>query len=150
MNVRTKEMYSEVYSILNMLGDEYKNKLPDNLIEMIKKEKLDSYNPKYDLNTEFQNLNIKKDTLAIIALFHLNYWCETEEEKDSLKKILKENQEKYDSEIREKYNTDNLFKKKEQNDDLKQENTNVDVSMVEYKESIFKKILKKIKNIFFH
>ena len=150
MNVRTKEMYSEVYSILNMLGDEYKNKLPDNLIEMIKKEKQDSYDPKYDLNTEFQNLNIKKDTLAMIALFHLNYWCKTEEEKDSLIKILKENQEKYDSEIREKYNTDNLFKKKEQNDDLKQENTNVDVSMVEYKESIFKKILKKIKNIFFH
>ena len=150
MNVRTKEMYSEVYSILNMLGDEYKNKLPDNLIEMIKKEKQDSYDPKYDLNTEFQNLNIKKDTLAMIALFYLNYWCKTEEEKDSLIKILKENQEKYDSEIREKYNTDNLFKKKEQNDDLKQENTNVDVSMVEYKESIFKKILKKIKNIFFH
>ena len=36
MNTKTKEIYSEVYSVLNMLGNDYINKIPDNLYKMIK------------------------------------------------------------------------------------------------------------------
>lgn len=38
MNVQTQEIYSEVYSILNLLGESYINKLPISLFNMIKQE----------------------------------------------------------------------------------------------------------------
>ena len=59
-----------------------------------------------------------------------------------------ENDKKIEAEMRERYNPDNLFKKKEkeeQNNEVKQENT----ELIEYKEqNIFKKILNKIMKFF--
>ena len=47
MNVATQEMYSEVYSILNLLGNSYIEKLPKSLFKMIEEEKSSTYNPQY-------------------------------------------------------------------------------------------------------
>ena len=33
MNIKTKEIYSEVYQVLNLLGNEYIDKLPTSLIK---------------------------------------------------------------------------------------------------------------------
>ena len=49
-------------------------------------------------------------------MLKLKYWCKTEEEKEVLLNILNENEKKQQKEISEKYNPDNLFKNKsEQN-----------------------------------
>lgn len=146
MNVQTQEMYSEVYSILNLLGESYIKKLPVSLFNMIKEEKRQDYNPKYDSKINLEQQNIKRETLSMIALFHLNYWCNSDEEKNELKTLFKTNEEKHQAEIREKYNPDNLFKKRS----LQQEENVItnEVAMVEYKESIFKRFINKIKNIF--
>ena len=84
----------------------------------------------------------------MIALFHLNYWCNSQEEKEKLKALLKNNEEKHQAEIREKYNPDNLFKNRKQNVVNEPETISEPVAMIEYKESIFKRILNKIKDIF--
>ena len=42
----------------------------------------------------------------MIALFHLNYWCNSNEEKEQLKQLFKNNEEKHQAEMREKYNPD--------------------------------------------
>lgn len=146
MNVQTQEMYSEVYSILNLLGESYIKKLPVSLFNMIKEEKRQDYNPKYDSKINLEQQNIKRETLSMIALFHLNYWCNSDEEKNELKTLFKTNEEKHQAEIREKYNPDNLFKKRS----LQQEENVItnEVAMVEYKEPLFKKIINKIKRIF--
>lgn len=146
MNVQTQEMYSEVYSILNLLGESYIKKLPISLFNMIKEEKRQDYNPKYDSRINLEQQNVKRETLSMIALFHLNYWCNSEDEKNKLKTLFKTNEEKYQAEIREKYNPDNLFKKR-----ISQQEENTitnEVSMVEYKEPFFKRIFNKIKRIF--
>ena len=146
MNVQTQEIYSEVYSILNLLGESYIKKLPVSLFNMIKEEKRQDYNPKYDSKINLEQQNIKRETLSMIALFHLNYWCNSDEEKNELKTLFKNNEEKYQAEIREKYNPDNLFKKRS----LQQEESTItnEVAMVEYKEPLFKRIINKIKRIF--
>ena len=36
MNVKTKEIYSEVYQVLNLVGNEYIDKLPSSLVNMVK------------------------------------------------------------------------------------------------------------------
>lgn len=146
MNVQTQEIYSEVYNILNLLGENYIQKLPVSLFNMIKEEKRQDYNPKYDSKINLEQQNIKRETLSMIALFHLNYWCNSDEEKNELKTLFKTNEEKYQAEIREKYNPDNLFKKRS----LQQEESTItnEVAMVEYKEPLFKRIINKIKRIF--
>lgn len=143
MNMQTKEIYSEVYSILNLLGEDYIKKLPTDLFNMIEEERKQDYNPQYDLKN-FEGQSIKRASLSMIALFHLNYWCKSDDEKNNLKQIFRKNQEKYQTEIREKYNPDNIFKNKKENIDNDSLN---EVDLIEYKETIFKKILKKIKKI---
>lgn len=145
MDIKTKEIYSEVYSILNMLGESYIEKLPSKLYNLIKEEKSAEYNPQYNGTIALEQQNIKKETLSMIALFHLNYWCNSEEEKHELNKLFNENEEKYQAELREKYNTDNLFKNRNEE---KAENIVTEQSLVEYKEPFFKRILNKIKSLF--
>ena len=146
MNVQTQEIYSEVYSILNLLGESYIKKLPVSLFNMIKEEKRQDYNPKYNSKINLEQQNMKRETLSMIALFHLNYWCNSDEEKNELKTLFKTNEEKHQAEIREKYNPDNLFKKRStQQEEYVATN---EVAMVEYKEPFLKRIFNKIKRMF--
>ncbi len=148
MNIQTQEMYSEVYSILNLLGEEYIKKMPAYLFEMIKEEKSPDYNPKYNLKIDLKQQNIKKESLSIIALIHLNYWCNSDEEKNKLKEIFKTNEQKRQAESKEKYNPDNLFKSYNQTKSKQYQTIQTDISLVPIKESRFTKIIKKLKEFF--
>lgn len=147
MNVGTQEMYSEVYSILNLLGSSYITKLPKSLFKIIEEEKSSTYNLQYSEDQSMSEQNIKRESLSMIALFHLNYWCNSDEEKEQLKQLLKNNEEKHQAEIREKYNPDNLFKNNKQ-ETIQEANVNSNnLAIVEYKESILKKFINKIKSL---
>lgn len=149
MDIKTKEMYSEVYSALNMLGNEYISKLPASLYNMIKSEKLDAYNPTYDGTIALDKQKMKRESISMIALFHLNYWCENETEKNELRQLFKENEDNYQSELREKYNPDNLFNNKIKQQAIQENIVTSDVAMVEYKgQGIFKRIIERIQKFF--
>lgn len=62
MNVATQEMYSEVYSILNLLGNSYIAKLPKSLFKMIEEEKSSTYNPQYREDQSLNEQNIKRES----------------------------------------------------------------------------------------
>lgn len=62
-------------------------------------------------------------------MLNLQYWCKDENEKERLKSVYAENERKYQDELREKYNPDNLFKNKQRVVEEKFEKT----AMVEYK-----------------
>lgn len=150
MDINIQETYSEVYCILNMLGENYIKRLPNSLYKIIRDSKSSTYNPQYSKEKSLNEQNIKRESLSMIALFHLNYWCNSNEEKEQLKQLFKNNEEKHQAEMREKYNPDNLFKNKNNNDvstDKIVEPQNI--SMVEYrKQGIFKRILDKITRFF--
>ena len=143
MNIKTKEIYSEVYQVLNLLGNEYIDKLPKSLFNMLEEKRNINYEPKYTEDLPLNKQNIKKETLSIIALLHLNYWCENVKERNELNQMFKDNEDRYQDELRKKYDPDNIFKKHIQENIIKNE-----VSIVEYKESIFKRIINKIKSLF--
>ena len=90
-------------------------------------------------------MDLKKKTKSLIAMIYLNYLCD-EEEKNNLNSILKSNEEKYQKELREKYNPDNIFKKNNQEAKEKIVEDNAQIKV--YKEPLFKRIINKIKNIF--
>lgn len=152
MDGQTQDIYSEVYSVLNLLGENYIKKLPTSLFDMVKQKRNLNYSPKYNPKINLVEQNIKRESLSMIALFHLNYWCNSSEEKNELTRLFAANEEKHEAELREKYNPDNVFKNVRKDTHIG-ENTVEDsaenqISMVKYKESIVKRILIKIKRIF--
>lgn len=148
MNIKTKEIYSEVYQVLNLLGNDYIDKLPTSLINMLKEKREINYNPEYTDAIPLNEQNIKKETMAIIALLYLNYWCEDENEKLEIKQILKSNEDRYQLELRKRYNLDNIFKNYEQESKKVEADIDDETSMIPYKKSIFKKIINKLKSAF--
>ena len=143
MNIKTKEIYSEVYQVLNLLGNEYIDKLPNRLFNLLKEKRNVNYNPQYTEDIPLNKQNIKKESIAIIALIHLNYWCEDEKEKYELKQILKNNENKYQQELRNKYNPGDIFKKNNPENIVENQ-----TSIIEYKEPLYKKFINKIKSLF--
>lgn len=148
MSDKTKKVYSEVYAFLNIVSEEDRNKIPKKLKEMIEEEREKEYTPSYTFEIPIEEQEISDEAIAMIALLHLNYWCEDENEKERLNEIFNENEKKYQDELREKYNPDNLFKnKKYKEEQLSEEQTN-SVAMVEYKETIFSKLKEWFRNLF--
>lgn len=142
-----KRVYSEIYQILLYLGDEYINKIPEKFLDLIAKERDKKYKPNIVPNIPLENQELLEDTINILALLCMDYWY-TEEEKNNLKELLTINEQNYQNILREKYNPDDIFKKKDFNKNILNE-TKENMQMVEYKEQRwYKKILEKIWKIF--
>lgn len=138
--------YSEVYEILNLLDDKYKDKVPKKVIDFFEEERDKEYTPIIDVDISLDKQNLKRETMVLLAILNLNYWCDSEEEKQEILNSFAENEklkQLEEKELAEKYNLDNLFKKRE---NLK---VTTEVSMIEYKEPNFmQKFLNKIKSFF--
>ena len=140
--------YAEVLLILSYMEQKYADMIPKKLLELFNEEKDQNYQPDINPKISLAEQNLQRKTLALLAMLNLNYWCKDENEKKEMLKMYAENDKKIEAEMRERYNPDNLFKtrkKVEQNDEAKEESTEI----IEYKEqNIFKKILNKIMKFF--
>ena len=138
----TRQAYTEIDTFIDLLDEYNRNKIPQKLRDYFKKEKDINYIKNINPNQPIKEQNLKEETLALIAMLNLQYWCEDESEKQNLKSIYEENEKEYQIKIREKYNPDNIFKNKQKNIETNQQEQ---TAMIEYKEnSIFKKIKKLI------
>lgn len=149
VSIEYREAIVEVLEILQYSDDCIIEKIPKKLIEFWQKNKSTTYKPNLDHNKSINEMDLKNKTKSIITMIYLNYLCD-DEERSNINLILKNNEEKYQQKLRERYNTDNIFKKDNQKLEV-EENvvaTN-NMTMVEYGESIFKKIINMIKR-FFH
>ena len=148
VSLNTRQAYSEIDEFLELLNEEKRNKIPRKLRQFFKEEKDYEYRKGIRLDIPIKEQNLKKETLSIIALLNLQYWCQDEREKDRLKRIYKENELAYEEMLKEKFNPDNIFKKRNQENEIEQNIIQSDVALVEYKESIFKRLINKLKSIF--
>lgn len=144
----TRQAYSELEEFLDLLSSEQKNQIPLKLREFFKREKDPNYVKNINLNEPIKNQNLKEETLALIALLNLQYWCKDEQEKERLKKVYIKNEKEYQEKLREEYNPDDIFKKKTSIAQKEQEKIKNN-QIIEYKDSLIKRIINKIKNIFF-
>ena len=134
--------YAEVDALLDLLEDEYKERIPEKVRNFFKEEKMKDYHPEIDIEKPLIEQNLKRETMVLLAILNLNYWCENEEEKQSFLNELNKNEEEK-NELEEKYNPDNLFKKKQ--DESIQNN----LQIIEYKKPNFiQRLLTKIKKFF--
>ena len=122
-------------------------------MNFLKENSLQNYKCDFDYTKPLNELNLTDETKGLIGLICLNYWCETEEQKNNFKKTLIQNEKQYQAELMEKYNPDNIFKNEtkpkvvepETTSNTLSENITRNAELTEIKENFFQKIMRKIK-----
>lgn len=143
VSVRTRQAYSEIYEFLGLLSDEQRDKIPQKLRGFFKEERDTNYIKGINPTEPIKNQNLKEETLGIIALLNLQYWCEDENEKQRLKEVYAKNEKVYQEMLQLAFNPDDIFKKRTPNAEKEQEQSE-NTQLVEYKEPIIKRIFNKI------
>ena len=142
----------EVLDILDNTNKTDVDKIPSNFIKFLVDNASEDYKVNLDHSKLISEMNLKEKTKEILGVIYINWWCD-KKDKENYTKHIKELEIKRQEEIKEKYNPNKIFESKNK----VQEYTNatkVDtvqnetVTMIEYKESIFKKIWNKILSFF--
>lgn len=147
MNNINSEIYVDISVIISMMPTEMKSKISNSFINFIENNKSNNYvsniNPKIPLKQQ----NIRKETKEMLGIIYRDYLC-NDEERSNLLQEEKRELTKLEAEKREIYNPDNIFKKNNLKENNEENSIKNEVSIVEHKESIIKRIITKIKNLF--
>ena len=141
MENNLRKSYSEVYEILNLMENIYLDKIPNKVIELINNERDKDFKTSISTDIALEKQKLQRDTLAILAILYLNYWCESEQEKKELIELFND----VDKANAEKYSYENLFNNKS---NIKETFSENNIAIVEYKENILKRILGFFKKMF--
>lgn len=138
--------YKEIYEILKIFPSELVNKVPKDKIDFFYKNMDNNY--EYNISKEtFDGQTMLEETAAILTILFRDYWA-SPEQREKLIGFTKNAQSVIEKEDREKYNPDNIFKKHNREDEIEENIIQNKVALVEYKESIFRKLINKLKSIF--
>ena len=160
------DISKETLTFLAFFDNEMVNKIPNKVMVKLCEEAADSMKDFFiDPNKNFEDQEISEESKNFISLIYYNYIADEVEKKeyilvDNIKKEKiktkrrkiknihkwKDNDKKFEAHQKEIYNTDNLFKNPSTIDNQQYTKENM---MIEYKESLLKKIINKLKN-FFH
>ena len=132
--------------ILKYMPTEYLEKIPYDIRNSIMLYKDKEYIWKYDKNKTLKEQELDRKTIAMLSYLNMEYMLNNEQ-KEYMEKIHRINEQKLEKEKQEKYNLD-VFSKSKVLSTRKEKTSSENVAMIEYKESFFKKIFKKIKNFF--
>lgn len=144
VSVEYSQAAVEVLDILKHTNEEDVEKIPKKFIKFLEENSSKTYNPNLDHTKSIKEMGLKQKTHDILGVIYLKYWA-NEEEKEKFKAKIKENEKMYQEELREKYNTDNLFNQRIKEDFKPIEEMQLQIVQ---KETFIKKIINKIKNMF--
>lgn len=94
MNSKIRKIFSEVDAFLAIVSQEEIEKIPIDVREMFEKEKAKDYIPKLITTIPIKEQTIQRETIALLGLIYLNYWCKAEKEREELIAIFKKSEEK--------------------------------------------------------
>lgn len=138
---------AEVDVILDYLADEDYEKIPKEIIEIIKENKNDDYIFKYDEDVELKDQELLIETKAILYNFFRDYWA-TPEQKEKIVKWQHEDRIKAEIKKQEEYEYKGLFTKEKIEDKKTEYVAENKQELVEYKESLFSRIKNWLRSIF--
>lgn len=143
-----KKCLVQLDEVLNYLSIENIEKIPLEIRNSIKQQKDKEYIWKYDESKALKEQELDRITVALLSYLNMEYLLNPEQ-KEYMETIHKINEQKIEKEKQkqDRYNYDNLFNNKTSTA-IQEENISENVAIVEYKESLFKKIINKIKKFF--
>ena len=141
MNEISIQSATQLNKILSFLSEDVKKKIPEIIWKKIY-EKIDTHiDTKINEVSDIKEENILPETRKYLSYIFLNYLA-TKEEKEEYIEILKNNEEQYQGCLKKKYNTENMFRKKENL--IEEENY---LPIIHKKNNIFRLIFDKIKKL---
>ena len=143
------EIYSQAFSeVLEVLENSERtivNKIPATFMTFLNQNKDKNYVVTIDFNNPNWEETIKPEAQAILALIYRDYIV-SKDQREILLTEEREEQTRFEKELREKYNPDNIFKKR--NSITTQENIENNAKLIETKkEPWYKKIFNQFKKI---
>ena len=143
INTEYAKACTEVLAIISNMSIENFKKIPKELLKCLEENKDSEYNFQLDYSKSLNEQNISKFTTAILRNIYRDYWA-SEDVKQKI--LLDEANKRYESEKikRELYNPDNIFKNINKSNSRQQNTTAITITK---EDSILKKILDKIKNM---
>ena len=84
--------YSEIYEILNLMEDEDKERVPKEVRDFFEEHRIKEYKPKIRTDIPLTEQNLRRETIVILTILIINYWCDNEEEKQSFIDELEKNE----------------------------------------------------------
>ena len=134
--------YKEVIEILKYVPQESVNKIPKTTLETFEKKMDKDYVFNIDINKSFEEQNLLEETKDIFAVIFRDYWA-TLYQRERIKAKEKYDRQKIEEEKANKYNPDDIFKNKEKDNVVENNNLPVEIK----KENFFKKLISFIKKI---
>ena len=141
MNNRYGNAFTEVYTILECLETEEYEKIPPEMLDAIETNRNLEYYYEINPDIDLRRQEMLPETKAILFNIFRDY-LSTPEQKEKIIRMQKEERIKNEIKKQQQYNTD-VFSHRKQKIDQHQEEC---IELVEYKENIFTKIIKHIKN----
>lgn len=141
INLQNELQYSfyETSVIIENMPKEYEKKLPEKLKKFLNENKLKN-NFTYNNELPLDKQEMLADTKTLLSILYRTYWRTKENKKEFEQKELQENEA---NNIVTLHNTDELFPKNKQEEVVEEKN-----ALVQYKPSLIKRMIDKIKKIF--
>lgn len=137
---------AEVSQILNLLGNEYINKIPYKFLKFMEENK-DEHISISITEDNYENVELTRNAIIIISMLNLNYWVTDPEEKEKLLRIYQENDRKFLNKVPNYKNSDCLSNNREEKSFEKPKNETKYLINIE-QQSVFTKVINFIKSLF--
>ena len=124
--------FAELLELISFLDEESKNKIPQKLISIFEANALKTYENHLSPELPLEEQNISEKTISYLGVICLNYWCNSEEEKQDLLNKVRENDIRKEKEVQEKYSYDKIFN----NQKSSQETTNKNATITDNKQNL--------------
>ena len=141
-NYTNECLYKDTYTIITMMDEDLRSKISNKFIEFLMVNMDKEFEGTINNKVPLKNQELRYEVRLMLSLIYINFICDDETQK-KLEAIDEENIQKF-------YNRD-IFDNASSSSELidsEAEETNEENSLVEYKETFFKKIWNKIKSIF--
>jgi hypothetical protein len=139
--------YTEILKIIEYLPDSEYQKIPKKLIDEFQAKSDKEYVFNIQSEEDFESKELLKETEYIMYALYRNYLVD-EEERKQLMQLERQAYSDSEENKRIKYNPDDIFKNKDKKVRNFNEGISNEVTMIQYNESIFKKIWNKILDMF--
>ena len=150
--VKVNDIAKETLDILKYFDSNFVSKIPNKFLENLKKiAETSQIIVNIDMNKTLDEQDISEECKDLISLIYYNYVA-NEKDREEILKSWNENEEKYQNELNEKYNPNDIFNKfhnkAKMQDDVLEKNKQSNLPKVVENHSFIKSIWEKIKGLF--
>ena len=108
------EAIAETLDILRHTRKGDIDKISHKFMQFLEENCSKTYKPELDHSKKIKDMKLKRKTKVLLAIIYKKFWCDSNQEKE-FNRILKENETKHEKEKKEKFNPEDIFKKKRNN-----------------------------------